>query len=148
KKTEILKGRYNYVVLDKDKSFVRVFGAGIKGDILRSALLTLGTKQIDCLFVKGSASSLYALKDLEDIKIKKIYLEQDFINDKAEKLLKNTETKINFIWPQQEYCGVRVLKEENLNLSFNTEKIKVFDNLKKIVIEGKEKNFKEEKQTI
>ncbi|MBQ6224198.1 MAG: ComEC/Rec2 family competence protein, partial [Campylobacter sp.] len=99
KKTEILKGRYNYVVLDKDKSFVRVFGAGIKGDILRSALLTLGTKQIDCLFVKGSASSLYALKDLEDIKIKKIYLEQDFINDKAEKLLKNTETKINFIWP-------------------------------------------------
>ncbi len=144
-RTEILKGRYSFVVIEKEKDINKVFGAGVKGDILRNALLALGTKEIDCLFVKGTASSLYALKDLEDIKIKNIYLEQDFINDKAEKLLENTKAKINFIWPGQEYCGVKIDKDENLNLSFQTEKINVRDNLKKIKILGKEINFKEDK---
>ena len=142
---EVLKGRYNFAVIEKDKSFVRVFGAGVKGDILRSAILTLGTKEIDCLFVKGTASSLYGLKDLEDINIRNIYLEQDSLNDKAEKLLENTKAKINFIWPSQEYCGVKITKDENLNLSFQTEKINVRDNLKQIKILDKEINFKEDK---
>ena len=144
-KTEILKGRYNFVVIDKNKNKTKVFGAGVKGDILRNAILALGTKEIDCLFVKGTASSLYALRDLEDIKIKSIYLEQNFINDKSEKLLENTKAKINFIWPEQEYCGVKIAKDENLNLSFQTEKIQVRDNLKQIKILGKEMNFKEDK---
>lgn len=143
-KTEVLKGRYNFVVLDKERSLTRVFGAGVKGDILRNAVLALGTKEIDCLFVKGSASSLYALKNLEDIKIKNIYLEQDFINEKSEDLLKNVNTKINFIWPNKEYCGVKIVKEENLNLSYQTEKLKIFDNMKKIFIEDKEEDFKKE----
>ncbi len=143
-KTEVLKGRYNFVVLDKERSLTRVFGAGVKGDILRNAVLALGTKEIDCLFVKGSASSLYALKNLEDIKIKNIYLEQDFINEKSEDLLKNVNTKINFIWPNKEYCGVKIVKEENLNLSYQTEKLKIFNNMKKIFIEDKEEDFKKE----
>ena len=142
-KTKVLKGRYNFVAIDKQNNLTKVFGAGVKGDVLRSALLKLGTKEIDCLFVKGTASSLYALKDLEDIKIKNIYLEQNFINDKSENLLKNTSAKINFVWPGQEYCGVKIAKEENLNLSFQTEKIKVSDNLKKVFIEGREEIFKE-----
>ena len=124
-KTEVLKGRYNFVVLNKEKNLTKVFGAGVKGDVLRNALLSAGTKHIDCLFVKGSASSLYALKDLTDIKIKNIYLEQDMVSDKSENLLKNTSAEINFIYAGQEYCDVKILKEENLNLSYQTEKIKV-----------------------
>ena len=139
-----MKGRYNFVVLDKERSLTRVFGAGVKGDILRNAVLALGTKEIDCLFVKGSASSLSALKKLEDIKIKNIYLEQDSINEKSEDLLKNVNTKINFIWPNKEYCGVKIVKGENLNLSYQTEKLKIFDNMKKIFIEDKEEDFKKE----
>ena len=42
-----------------------------------------------------------------------------------------------------DYC-----KENRMAISFNTEKIKVFDNLKNIFVEDKEANFKEEKQTI
>ncbi len=141
--TEVLKGRYNFVLLNKEKNLTRVFGAGVKGDILRNAMLTLGTKEIDCLFVKGSASSLYALKDLSDIKIKNIYLEQDSVSDKSENLLKNTSAKINAIFTGQEYCGVKILKEGNLNLSYQTEKIKVLGNMKKFFIEGKEVVFRE-----
>jgi ComEC/Rec2-related protein len=136
-KTEVLKGRYNFVVLNEERSLTRVFGAGVKGDILRNAVLALGTKEIDCLFVKGSASSLYALKDLSDIKIKNIYLEQDSLNEKSENLLKNTSAEINFIYADQEYCGVKISKEENLNLSYQTKQIKVFGNMKKFFIEGK-----------
>ena len=137
----VLKGNYNFVIIDKEKDKTRVFGAGIKGEILQKALLSLGTKEIDCLFAKGSASTLYALKDLEDIKIKNIYLRQDFINEKAENLLKNTDAKINFIWPNQEYCGVKIIKEGNLNFSYQTEKIKAFDTMKTIFIEGKAEVF-------
>ena len=137
----VLKGNYNFVIIDKEKDKTRVFGAGIKGEILQKALLSLGTKEIDCLFAKGSASTLYALKDLEDIKIKNIYLRQDFINEKEEILLKNTDAKINFIWPNQEYCGVKIIKEGNLNFSYQTEKIKAFDTMKKIFIEGKAEVF-------
>lgn len=145
-RTEVLKGRYNFVVIEKNKTQTKVFGAGVKGDALRNAMLAFGTNKIDCMFVKGTASSLYALKDLEDIKIKNIYLEQDSINDKSETLLKNTKAEINFIWPGQEYCGVKIGKDENLNLSFQTEKINVRDNLKQIKILGKEMNFKEDKK--
>lgn len=144
-KIKVLTGRYNFVVIEKERSFTRVFAAGVKGDILRSAILKLGTKEIDCLIAKGTVSSLYALKDLEDIKIKNIYLEQDFINEKTEPLLKNTKAKVNFIWPGQQYCGVKIVKEENLNLSFETEKIKVRDNLRKIFVDGKTEFFKEDK---
>lgn len=140
-KTVVLKGNYNFVIVDKEKGKTKVFGAGIKGEILQKALLSLGTKEIDCLFTKGSASTLYALKDLEDIKIKNIYLRQDFINEKAENLLKNTDAKINFIWPNQEYCGVKIIKEGNLNFSYQTEKIKAFDTMKTIFIEGKAEVF-------
>ena len=139
--TVVLKGNYNFVIVDKEKDKTKVFGAGIKGEILQKALLSLGTKEIDCLFAKGSASTLYALKDLEDIKIKNIYLRQDFINEKAENLLKNTDAKINFIWPNQEYCGVKIIKEGNLNFSYQTEKIKAFDTMKTIFIEGKAEVF-------
>ena len=145
-KTEVLKGRYNFVVIEKKKSLLRVYGGGVKGNVLREAVLTLGTKEIDCLFVKGTASSLYGLKDLENIEIKNIYLEQDFINDKSENLLVNTKAKINFIWPGQEYCGVKIGKDENLNLSFQTEKMNMRDNLKRIKILDKEENFKEDKK--
>ena len=77
----------------------------------------------------------------KNIKIKNIYLRQDFINEKAENLLKNTDAKINFIWPDQEYCGVKIIKEGNLNFSYQTEKIKAFDTMKKIFIEGKAEVF-------
>ena len=144
-KIKVLKGRYNFAVLDKERTLTRVFGAGVRSEVLRNALLSLGSGKIDCLFVKGSPSSLYGLKDLEDIKIKDIYLEQSSINGKTETLLKNTNAKINFIWPGQEYCGVKIVKEENLNLSYHTENIKVFDTMKKIFVYGKEKEFETEK---
>lgn len=140
-KTIVLRGRYNFTLIDKQRSKVRVFGAGVKGDILRNALLSAGTRHIDCLFVKSSSSSLYALKDLEDIKINNIYLNQDSFDEKTENLLKDTKAKINFIWPDKEYCGVKIMKGENLNLSYQTEKLKVSDNMKKIFIEGKEEIF-------
>ncbi len=139
--TVVLRGKYNFTLIDKQRSKVRVFGAGVKGDILHNALLSAGTKHIDCLFVKGSASSMYALKNLEDIKIKNIYLEQDSVNEKSEDILKNINTNINFIWSNEKYCGVKIGKGENLNLSYQTEKIKVFDNMKQIFVEGKEENF-------
>lgn len=140
-KIEVLRGSYNFAVIDKEKSLTRVFGAGVKGEVLQNALLTLGTKEIDCLFAKGSASYLYALKDLENIKIKNIYLTQNTIDEKTENLLKKTSAKVDFIWPDQEYCGVKIIKEENLKISYQTEKLKVFDNFKKIFIESKERNF-------
>ena len=140
-KIEVLRGNYNFSVIDKDKSLTRVFGAGVKGEVLQNALLALGTKEIDCLFAKGSASYLYALKDLENIKIKNIYLPQNTIDEKTENILKKTSAKVDFIWPDQEYCGVKIIKEENLKISYQTKKLKVFDSFKTVFIEGKEKNF-------
>jgi len=140
-KIEVLRGNYNFAVIDKNKSLTRVFGAGVKGEVLQNALLTLGTKEIDCLFTKSSASYLYALKDLENIKIKNIYLNQNTLDEKTENLLKKTSAKIDFIWPGQEYCGVKIIKEENLKISYQIEKLKIFDNFKKIFTEGKERDF-------
>ena len=56
-------------------------------------------------------------------------------------LLKKTSAKIDFIWPDQEYCGVKIIKEENLKISYQTKKLKVFDSFKKVFIEGKERDF-------
>lgn len=143
-KTAVLTGRYNFVVIEKQNKLTRVFGAGVKGEVLRNALLSLGTKEIDCLFVRGSASSLYALKDLEDIEIKNIYLRQDYITEKTEDLLKRTSAKINLLWPKEDACGVRISKEGNLGFSYQVNGIELSDNMKRVVIKGQEKFFKQD----
>lgn len=142
-KTVLLKGNYNFTLIDKQRNLTKVFGAGVKGDVLRNALLSLGTKEIDCLFVKGTSGSLYALKDLEDIEIKKIYLSGDSINEKSEKLLNLTPAEKEFVWADKEYCGVKISKEENLSFSYQTNKIKAADNMKKLFLDGKEIKIKE-----
>lgn len=139
----VLKGRYNYNVILLDGGKTKMLGASISGSIARKALLALGTKEIDCLFINSlSKSYFYMLKDF-DLKIKNIYLPYGEIPKEVEPLLINTKAEITQIFPNQNYCGVTVesgwtlidSKKQvgtNNNLSFSFKDISTSSNLKTI----------------
>ena len=139
----VLKGRYNYNVILLDGKQTRILGASINGSTARKALLALGTKQIDCLFINSlSKSYFYMLRDF-DLKIKNIYLSYGVIPGEIEPLLINTKAEITQIFPNQDYCGVSIEngwvlidgKKEittNNNLSFNYKNISTSSNLKAV----------------
>ena len=143
----VLKGRYNLNVIVRESNQTKMFGASISGSTAQKALLALGTKEIDCLFVNSlSKSYFYMLKDF-NLKIKNIYLPYGEISEEVEPLLKNTKAQITQIFPNQEYCGVTVEngwvlidgKKEigtNNNLSFKTAKTATASNLKTIESDG------------
>ncbi len=143
----VLKGRYNLNVILRSGNQTKMIGASISGSTARKALLALGTKEIDCLFVNSlSKSYFYMLKDF-DLKIKNIYLPYGEIPAEVEPLLKDTKAQIIQIFPNQDYCGVGienswVLSEgkketsTNNNLSFKTSKITIASNLKTAEIDN------------
>lgn len=138
----VLKGRYNLnVILSNNQT--KMLGASISSSTAQKALLALGTKEIDCLFINSlSQSYFYMLKDF-DLKIKNIYLPYGQIPAEVEPMLKDTKAQITQIFPNQEYCGVTVEngwvlvdgKKEistNNNLSFKNAKVTTASNLKTI----------------
>lgn len=139
----VLKGRYNLNVILRESNQTKMLGASISGSIARKALLALGIKEIDCLFINSlSKSYFYMLKDF-DLKIKNIYLPYGVIPAEIEPLLKNSKAKITQIFPGQDYCGVTaengwVLIDgkkqigTNNNLSFKVGQIATASNLKAI----------------
>ena len=143
KETIILRGRYNLNVILRDGSQTKMFGASVNGAVAEKALLALGTKEIDCLFINSlSQSYFYMLRDF-GLKIKNIYLPYGEIPKEIEPLLINTKAQITQIFPGRAYCGVSVEsgwvlidgKKEftsNNNLSFNFKDISTSSNLKNI----------------
>ena len=139
----VLKGRYNLNVILQNGSQTKILGSSVSGSIVKKALLALGKKQVDCLFINSlSKSYFYMLKDF-DLKIKNIYLPYGEIPTEIEPLLLNTKAKITQIFPGKDYCGVSVesgwvlidVKKEtstNNNLSFKTSKIAIASNLKTV----------------
>ncbi len=137
----VLKGRYNLNVILRENNQTKMLGASISGSVAKKALLALGTKEIDCLFVNSlSRSYFYMLKDF-NLKIKNIYLPYGEIPTEIEPLLRNTKAQITQIFPNQNYCGVTVEsgwvlidgKKElstNNNLSFQTPEITTASTLK------------------
>ncbi|MBO7605560.1 MAG: ComEC/Rec2 family competence protein, partial [Elusimicrobiaceae bacterium] len=144
----VLKGRYNLNVILREGKQTKMLGASISGSTARKALLALGTKEIDCLFINSlSKSYFYMLSDF-DLKIKNIYLPYGVIPVEIEPLLIKTKAEITQIFPGQNYCGVNVengwvlrngKKEKitNNNLSFSTKNISTSANLKALE-KGKE----------
>ncbi len=144
----VLKGRYNLNVILLDGNQAKMLGASINGSTAKKALLALGTKKIDCLFINSlSKSYFYMLNDF-DLKIKNIYLPYGEISKEIEPLLIKTNAKIIPAFAGQDYCGVTaengwVLidgKKEistNNNLSFSFKDVSTSSNLKTIE-QGKE----------
>lgn len=139
----VLKGRYNYNVILREGGQTKMLGASISGSTARKALLALGTKEIDCLFINSlSKSYFYMLKDF-DLKIKNIYLPYGEIPKEVEPLLIKTNAEIISAFAGQNYCGINaengwVLidgKKEittNNNLSLNFKNVSTSSNLKTI----------------
>lgn len=143
----VLKGRYNLNIILREGSQTKMFGASIGGSTAKKALLALGNKEVDCLFINSlSKSYFYMLKDF-DLKIKNIYLPYGVIPEEIVPLLKNSKAQITQIFPNQNYCGVNVENGWNLidgkketvtnnNLSFKTTKIATAANLKAVETDG------------
>jgi len=148
----VLKGRYNLNVILREGKQTKMIGASISGSTARKALLALGTKEIDCLFINSlSKSYFYMLKDF-DLKIKNIYLPYGEIPAEVEPILKDTKAQIMPIFQGQNYCAVSVengwvlydgVKQAgtNNNLSFKTAKIATTANLKAVKINDNIINF-------
>ncbi len=139
----VLKGRYNLNVILLDGNQTKILGASINGSTARKALLALGSKEIDCLFINSlSKSYFYMLNDF-NLKIKNIYLPYGKIPAEVVPLLKDTGAEIVQIFPTQNYCGVTIEngwilidgKKQvgtNNNLSFSFEDISTSSNLKTV----------------
>ena len=148
----ILKGRYNLNVILRENNQTTMLGASISSSTAQKALLALGTKEIDCLFINSlSKSYFYMLKDF-NLKIKNIYVPYGEIPKEVEPLLKDTKAQITQIFPGQDYCGVSVEngwvlidgKKEistNNNLSFKTAKTATASNLKSVETDGEFTTF-------
>ena len=148
----VLKGRYNLNVILQNGRQTKILGSSVSGSIVKKALLALGKKQVDCLFINSlSKSYFYMLKDF-NLKIKNIYLPYGEIPTEIEPLLRNTKAQITQIFPNQNYCGVAVEsgwvlisgKKEprvNNNLSFKADKVSSSANLKTIETDGNIINF-------
>ncbi|MBO4707409.1 MAG: ComEC/Rec2 family competence protein [Elusimicrobiaceae bacterium] len=143
----VLKGRYNLNVILREGGQTKMLGASISGSAARKALLALGTKEINCLFINSlSKSYFYMLHDF-DLEIKNIYIPYGEISKEVEPLLIKTNAKIIPAFAEQDYCGVSVengwvlydgVKQAgtNNNLSFKTPKIDTAANLKAIGSNG------------
>ena len=139
----ILRGAYNYNVILRDEGKTKMLGASVSSQTAQRALLALGTKEIDCLFINSlSKSYFYMLKDF-DLKIKNIYLPYGEIPETVKPILQNTKAEIKQIFPGESYCGISIQngwvfydsKEEistNNNLSFQYRNISTSGNLKTI----------------
>lgn len=148
----ILRGAYNFNIILHEKDMTKMLGASVSSQTAQRALLALGTKEIDCLFVNSlSKSYFYMLKDF-DLKIKNIYLPYGEIPETVKPLLLNTKAQINQIFAGQNYCGVSVENgwvfydgktsaSINNNLSFTTGVLKTSSNLKTINNADEYKNF-------
>ena len=148
----VLSGRYNLNVIVRDSGKTKMLGASIGAQTAEKALLALGTKRIDCLFINSlSKSYFYMLNDF-DLNIKNIYLPYGAIPQEIEPLLIKTKAQITQIFPNQEYCGVSVDKgwvlqngrkepASNNNLSFRAGQTATASNLKIIETNGQFTTF-------
>lgn len=156
-KIYILSGRYNYSVLIKDRSGIKVFGGGSDAKTLSRAVLASGSTKIDCLFLNGiTKSSVYALKDLENIKIKNIYLPHGDIAQDAAALILQSGAQTKMLWAGDSECGV-LAKEpwyqnddgsvyfgHGDNLSYEYKDLQLSGNLKQVKQSGNIIEFKKE----
>ena len=139
----ILRGNYNLNVVVKENRKIKMFGASLKPQIAEKALLAMGVKEIDCLFINSlSKSYLYMLKDFK-LKIKNIYLPYGEIPEDYKPLFLGGKSEITQIFAGRNYCGVSVNEgwvfidgktepSTNNNFSFKTGKFETASNLKAI----------------
>jgi competence protein ComEC len=107
----ILEGRYGKSLLLKESGKTKLIGAGIEGGIIRKAVLAGGSKKIDCLFLSGTnKSASYALENLENIKIKNIYMPYADIYKETQERLFKFNAAVAMLWPGDEACGVKAAK--------------------------------------
>ena len=105
----MLEGRYNKALFVRQKGKVKLIGGGIDSQTVTTAVLHAGAKQIDCLFISSVyKSAAYVLKDLQGIKIKKVYLPQAELSQGTIELLQNISAEIVPMEINKEYCGVNV----------------------------------------
>jgi len=103
----ILRGRYNYSVVSKGKGKIIVIGGGTDAKTLSRAVLASGRSKIDCLFLNSlSPSAAYGLKDLDNIKVKQIYIPYGVPSDDTVSLISARGIKPVMLWPLQKVCGV------------------------------------------
>lgn len=104
----VLEGRYSRALFVKEKNKIIVIGAGIEGKTIKAAMLSAGSKSIDCLFVVSVyKSAAYALKDLSGIKINDIYIPAAPLSDDSRKLIEASGARIRQAEPGGIYCGVK-----------------------------------------
>ena len=129
----LLNGRYDQSLLIKEKGKTSVIGAGLEYNILRSAVLASGSKEIDCLFINSVyKSAAYSLKNKPDIKINNIYVPSAPLSKESSEYINNTGAVLHILPPGQEACGIKTLKpwfagkdgfvkesDSNKNLSFS-----------------------------
>lgn len=109
--TAVLEGRYSRALFAKDKNKIILIGAGVDGKTVKSAVLAAGSKSIDCLFIPSVyKSAAYALKDLDGIKIKDIYVPGGELSPESKKLIEASGANVHLAAPGGEYCGVTVQK--------------------------------------
>ncbi len=111
----ILYGRYNMAAVIKEKGFVKVIGAGVEGDILNNAVLSMGSRKIDCLFASGLTKSyVYGLKDLK-VKTDKVFFPYGELPQEAEDyFINNPSSKAAFLWEGESACSVNAVKPWNI----------------------------------
>ncbi|MDR1684790.1 MAG: ComEC family competence protein [Elusimicrobiota bacterium] len=103
-----LQGRFNKSLIVKQRGQIKVIGAGVEPEVLSNAVLALGGKKIDCLFLNAlNKSAVYGLRGLKDIKIKNIYFPYSDIPAETQAVILETGAKAAFLWPGEEACGVK-----------------------------------------
>lgn len=121
----VLEGKYNGTILFNTKDGLCAVGAGVSPQTLKDAVLANGGAKIKCLFLSGlSKSAAYALNDVEDITIEKIFVPYGSLDDILP-LLEKAKAEVKMIRSGEEYCSVTagrawfLTKEGNISESFS-----------------------------
>jgi competence protein ComEC len=103
----ILRGRYAETLLIKESGKIKIIGAGVSAQALRKAVLAGGRAEIECLFLNSAAKSAsYALRGLEDIAIKNIYLPAADIPSETMARVQKFNAAPKLLAPDDAACGV------------------------------------------
>lgn len=106
--TYLLKGRYARTLFVRQSGKIKLIGGGIDSKTAKDAVLQSGSKTIDCLFINSVyKSSAYVFKDLQSIKIKRIYLPDADLPQSTQELLAPYKAEVIPMKAGQSYCGIQ-----------------------------------------
>ena len=106
--TYLLNGRYSKALFVRQGGAIKLIGGGIDEQTVTNAVLQSGTKTVDCLFINSVyKSSAYVLKDLQGIKIKRIYLPDAQLPQSTQEVLAPYKAEFILMRAGQTYCGVK-----------------------------------------